>query len=401
VKLNLIKNLAIPGDTKIILFVLDGLGGIPSDETGLTELETASTPNMDALARQSLCGLHQPVGTGITPGSGPAHLALFGYDPLYYQVGRGVLAALGIEFDLQSLDVAARGNFCTIDEQGIVQDRRAGRISSEKNQELLSILREIELPGIQIFLEVVKEHRFLLVLRGPGLSDALEDTDPLVAGKKPQKPIPFKPEAERTAELVSRFLEEARLRLAHRRPANMVLLRGFARRPVLPLLPELFQLKAVGIAAYPMYRGLAKLVGMDVLKTGENLRDPFLTLRNVWADFDFFFVHLKPIDSAGEDGDFKRKVKIIEEVDLHLPKLLQLDPDVVIITGDHSTPAKLASHSWHPVPVLLWSRYCRPDRVESFGEHVCLKGSLGTRFPAMDLMPLALAHARRLKKYGA
>jgi 2,3-bisphosphoglycerate-independent phosphoglycerate mutase len=297
--------------------------------------------------------------------------------------------------------VAARGNFCTIDEQGIVQDRRAGRISSDKNQDLLSILREIELPGIQIFLEVVKEHRFLLVLRGPGLSDALEDTDPLVAGKKPREPMPFKPEAERTAELVSRFLEEARLRLAHRRPANMVLLRGFARRPVWPLLPEIFQLKAVGIAAYPMYRGLAKLVGMDVLKTRENLGDPFLTLRNVWADFDFFFVHFKPIDSAGEDGDFKSKVKLIEEVDLHLPKLLQLDPDVVIITGDHSTPAKLASHSWHPVPVLLWSRYCRPDRVESFGEHVCLKGSLGTRFPAMDLMPLALAHARRLKKYGA
>lgn len=399
--LNLIKRLSKPAATKIVLLVLDGVGGVPLEKDGDTELETASTPHLDMLARESICGLHQSVGNGITPGSGPGHLALFGYDPLRYEVGRGVLAAMGIGFNLQPSDVAARGNFCTLDKQGRVQDRRAGRIGSEQNQELLTLLRDMDLPGAELFLEVVKEYRFLLVLRGEGLSDAIGDTDPQEVGKKPRDPEALGPEAAHTVRLVSQFLEQVRARLAGQHPANMVLLRGFSQHPVWPLVPEIYHLRAVGIASYPMYLGLAKLVGMEVAKAGENLEDPFMLLEKVWKDFDFFFVHIKPTDSAGEDGDFDRKVKLIEKVDKFIPRLFQLNPDVVIITGDHSTPAKLASHSWHPVPVLLWSRHCRADRVERFGERACLAGSLGPRFPAVDLMPLALANARRLEKFGA
>jgi 2,3-bisphosphoglycerate-independent phosphoglycerate mutase len=399
--LNLIERLAKPADTKIVLLVLDGVGGLPLEKGGFTELETAHTPHLDNLAKESLCGLHQPVGAGITPGSGPAHLALFGYDPVRYQVGRGVLAALGIDFDLQPLDVAARGNFCTFDDQGLVQDRRAGRISSEKNQELLELLRNIDLPGIKLFLEVVKEYRFLLVLRGESLSEEVEDTDPQEVSRKPRDPTPLSPEAENTAKLVAQFLEQAQKVLADQHPANMVLLRGFSQRPDWPQVPEVYGLKAAGIAAYPMYRGLAKLVGMEVLKAGENLEDPFQVLENAWADYDFFFVHIKPMDSAGEDGDFDRKVKLIEEVDSFMPRLFQLGPDVVIVTGDHSTPAKMAYHSWHPVPAMLWSRNCRADRVDRFGERACLNGGLGPRFLAVDLLPLALANAQRLKKFGA
>jgi len=398
---NLIKGLAKPADTKIVLLVLDGLGGASSEKDGFTELETAHTPHLDEIAGQSLCGLHQPIGAGITPGSGPAHLALFGYDPVKYHVGRGVLAALGVDFDLQAADVAARGNFCTLDNGGVVQDRRAGRISSEKNQELLNLLDDIELPGAEVFLRVVKEYRFLLVLRGENLSEAVGGTDPQGVGKKPRDPEPLAPEAEHTAGLVARFVEQVRSKLADQHPANMVLLRGFSQRPDWPQMPEVCRLKAAGIASYPMYLGLAKLVGMEVLKAGENLADPFQVLEEAWADFDFFFVHLKPMDSAGEDGDFDRKVKLIEQADALVPRLFRLDPDVVIITGDHSTPAKLAYHSWHPVPVLLWSRHCRPDRVDRFGERALINGGLGPRFPAVDLMPLALANARRLEKFGA
>ncbi|MFP3868751.1 MAG: 2,3-bisphosphoglycerate-independent phosphoglycerate mutase [Desulfobacteraceae bacterium] len=399
--LNLIKRLAKPGDTKIVLLVLDGVGGVPLKKGGLTELETAHTPYLDEIAGESICGLHQPVGNGITPGSGPAHLALFGYDPVQYQVGRGVLAALGIDFDLRNSDVAARGNFCTLDEEGRVTDRRAGRISSEKNQELLKRLRCIDLPGAELFLEVVKEYRFLLVLRGEGLAAAVGETDPHEEGKPPRIPEPLSPEAEHTAALVYQFLEQAREILADQHPANMVLLRGFSQRPQWPQFPEVFGLRPAGIAAYPMYRGLATLVGMEVLKAGENLQEPFMKLEKVWADFDFFFVHIKPTDSAGEDCDFDRKVRIIEEVDSLVPQLLRLNPGVVVITGDHSTPAKLSNHSWHPVPVLLWSRHCRADGVDRFGERACLNGGLGPRFPAVDLMPLALANAQRLEKFGA
>jgi 2,3-bisphosphoglycerate-independent phosphoglycerate mutase len=402
-KLDLIKQVRKPADTKIVLLVMDGLGGLPVKTGGATELEAPSTPNLDDLASRGICGLHEPVGTAITPGSGPGHLALFGYDPLHYQVGRGVLTALGIGFDLDERDVAARGNFCTVDDEGQVSDRRAGRISTKNNRELCEKLRQIDLSDVELFVETVKEHRFLLVLRGEHLSDDVGDTDPQETGVKPisAQATSESQEAQATAKLVQQFVGQARERLRDVRPANMVLLRGFARRPDWPSFPDVFGLRAAALADYPMYRGVARLLGMKTLETGGGIDQKIEHARETWHDYDFFFLHHKPTDSAGEDRDFDRKAQQIEQVDAALPRLLEMQPDVVIVTGDHSTPSALAQHSWHPVPVVLWSQSCRPDRVERFGEHDCVAGGLGPRLPTTDLMPLAMAHARRLDKFGA
>jgi 2,3-bisphosphoglycerate-independent phosphoglycerate mutase len=399
--LDLIHKLVEPAETKMVLLVMDGLGGLPLEPGGPTELEAARTPHLDELAAGGICGLHQPIGPGITPGSGPSHLALFGYDPIRYQVGRGVLSALGIEFDLQPQDVAARGNFCTVDEDGRVADRRAGRIPTEKNEELCALLRQIELPGAEVFVQTVKEYRLLLVLRGEGLAGEIADTDPQDVGERPLEPKPLAAEAEKTASLVSEFLHQASQILADHHPANMVLLRGFSKRPNWPQFEGVYGLKAAAIAAYPMYRGVAQLVGMHVLKAADSLDDEFSLLEKRWNDFDYFFLHVKKVDSAGEDGDFDRKVALIEEVDAQIPRLMKLGPDVLMVTGDHSTPSLIKYHGWQPVPVLLWSRYCRADGVTCFGERACLAGGLGPRIPAVDLMPIALANARRLEKFGA
>jgi 2,3-bisphosphoglycerate-independent phosphoglycerate mutase len=397
-----IKQLVKPDETtKIVLLVLDGLGGLPVELDGATELEAADTPNLDALAARSICGLQEPIGPGITPGSGPGHLGLFGYDPLKYQIGRGVLSALGIDFDLQEEDVAARGNFCTVDEEGKVVDRRAGRIPSEKNEALCALLRQIQLPGAELFVRTVKEYRLLWVLRGQGLGAEVSATDPQETGVAPLEPKPSSKESEKTVRLVKQFLKEAHEILSDHQPANMVLLRGFSKRPVWPLLSHVYGLRAAAIARYPMYRGVARLVGMQTLGSSDSVEEEFDVLEQHWDDYDFFFVHVKRIDSAGEDGDFERKVARIEEADTQLPRILDLEPDVLVVTGDHSTPSKMRYHSWHPVPVMLWSEHCRPDRVKKFGERTCLTGGLGPRIPAVDLMPLAMAHAGRLKKFGA
>jgi len=399
--LNFIQRLIRPAETKIVLLVLDGVGGLPTEPGGLTELEAAHTPNLDDLAARGICGLQQPVGPGITPGSGPGHLALFGYDPIRYQIGRGVLSALGIDFDLKADDVAARGNFCTLDDDGRVADRRAGRIPTEKNEELCALLRKIALPGVEVFVETVKEYRLLLVLRGKGLSGELADTDPQQVGEGPLEPEPLSAEAERTAGLVKEFVGQAWQVLADHHPANMILLRGFSKLPDWPSFEQVFGLRPAAIAAYPMYRGVAKLVGMDVLATGATVDEEMEALEAHWEDYDYFFLHVKPIDSAGEDGDFGRKVRLIEEVDTVVPRLMALEPSVLLVTGDHSTPSLLKYHSWHPVPVILWSRQCRTDDVDRFGERACIDGGLGPRIPAADLMPLALANAMRLEKFGA
>ncbi|MGM0401509.1 MAG: 2,3-bisphosphoglycerate-independent phosphoglycerate mutase [Chloroflexota bacterium] len=401
-ELDFIRQLVNPHkETKIILLVLDGLGGLPMNSGGLTELEAANTPNLDGLAAQSICGLHEPIGAGITPGSGPGHLALFGYDPTKYQVGRGVLSALGIGFDLQENDVAARGNFCTVDEKGRIVNRRAGRIPTEKNEELLDLLRQIELPGAEIFLEAVKDYRMLLILRGENLGADLSDTDPQETGVPPLDPQSRSPSSDETARLVEEFLSQTREILADEEPANMLLLRGFSKLPDWPTLPQIYGLRAAAIASYPMYRGVARLIGMECLDAGGTLEEEFDALEKCWSDYDYFFVHVKPIDSAGEDGDFQRKAEAIEKADEQIPHLLDLDPDVLVVTGDHSTPSKMKYHSWHPVPVMLWSKYCRPDGVKVFGERACLGGGLGPRLPVTDLMPLAMAHASRLEKFGA
>ncbi|KPK65562.1 MAG: phosphoglycerate mutase, partial [Gemmatimonas sp. SG8_38_2] len=322
------------------------------------------------------------------------------YDAVRYQIGRGVLEALGIGFDLQADDLAARGNFCTVDANGRVVDRRAGRIPTEKCEELCRELQKLQIPGVRIFVEPVREHRFLLVLRGEGLVEGVAETDPGHLGSPPLKPVAESPEATGTAEMIGRFVDDAQERLAGHEPANMVLLRGFAKLPEWPTFPETFGLRSVAVAQYPMYRGVAKLVGMDAAEVGAAREDLFTTLERVWPDYDFAFVHVKDTDKAGEDGDFDRKVSAIEGIDTFVPALVGLKPDVILVTGDHSTPAALRSHSWHPVPFLLWASTCRRDEVERFGERWCLKGG-GGLCRSEDLMPMALAHAERLAKFGA
>ncbi len=396
---DLARRLSVSNGSKILLFVMDGLGGLPHPETGRSELETARTPNLDALARESACGFTLPVAPGVTPGSGPGHLSLFGYDPLKFNIGRGALEAVGIDFDLRPQDIAARGNFCTV-EGGAIIDRRAGRISDERCAELCAKLRGIRLDGVELFVEPVREHRFVLVIRGNGLSDAVADTDPQREGAQPLEPRATSPEGEATARLVARFVEEAKRLLAGESPANMLLLRGFARRPDWPSMSDVFKLRPAAVAHYPMYRGLAKLVGMEALPAGPAIDDSIATVRENWGRFDYFFAHYKYTDSAGEDGDFERKVAKLEEVDAAVPALLALGPDVLMVAGDHSTPAVMAGHSWHPVPFLMRAPWTRADGCDAFNEVALQKGSLGT-FPAVEALPLALAHAGRLKKYGA
>jgi len=398
--LGLLRSLAQPATTKIILCSLDGLGGLPRPGTGKSELETARIPNLHALASRSACGLLRHVGPGITPGSGPGHLGLFGYDPLQHPVGRGVLEALGIDFHLKPGDVAARGNFCTVDGEGRITDRRAGRISTDLCVKLCERLRAITVDGAEIVIEPVKEHRFVLVLRGDGLSGSVSETDPQALGVPPLPARALEPAAERTAAAVNQFVERARQLLRDSAPANMVLLRGFDRQPDIPLFPETFRLRAAAVAAYPMYRGLARLVGMEVLDTGPTFADEIATLKRHWDNFDFFFLHYKDTDKAGEDGDFDAKVAALERFDARLPDVLALRPDVLAVSGDHSTPSILAAHGWQPVPALVASAYCGADHVSRFTERDCASGALGL-LPAQELMPILMANALRFAKYGA
>ncbi len=406
-ELELIRELAqpstLPDGGKIVLAVMDGLGGLPMEPGGPTELEAAHTPNLDQLAREGALGLSTPIAPGISPGSGPGHLGLFGYDPLRYEIGRGVLEALGIDFPLQANDLAARGNFCTVDEQGRIVDRRAGRIPSEVGARLCERLqKETAIPGYEIFVRPVKEYRFALIVRGPGLADGLSETDPQRTGVPPLpvQPLRDDPDTVRTAALLNDWLEQARRVLANEHPANSLNLRGLAKDPGIPKFPDIYKLKAAAIAVYPMYRGVARLCGMEVLPTGDTMASELDTLEQHWDQYDFFFIHFKYTDSRGEDGDFAAKVKVIEEIDGYMNRIRALRPSVLVVTGDHSTPALLRSHSWHPVPLLLWGATVRPDECVTFGERSCMRGGLG-HLLAKEIMPLAMAHAGRLAKFGA
>jgi 2,3-bisphosphoglycerate-independent phosphoglycerate mutase len=397
---DLIRDLREDNGSKIVLLVADGLGGLPLEPGGKTELEVARTPNLDACVRDGVCGLSIPVLPGITPGSGPGHLGLFGYDPLEYRIGRGILEALGINFQVGPRDVATRGNFCTVDAQGVIRDRRAGRPTTERCVAMCRLMQDIKVPGVEVFVEPVREHRFVVVFRGDNLGDAVNDTDPQAVGHHPLPAVGHDPASQNTATAVNRFVTEAGRVLRDQAPTNMVTLRGFARHPKIESVKDVYGLRACAIAVYPMYKGLARLVGMDVLDAGSTLSDQMETLKQVWDRYDFFFLHYKYTDSTGEDGNFAAKVEMIERLDAEVPRVRALNPDVLIVTGDHSTPSKLKSHSWHPVPTLLLARSARVDRVTEFGEDACLRGGLG-QFFARDLMTLALAHAGRLGKYGA
>lgn len=399
---DLIDSLIIANSTKIVFLIMDGLGGIPAAGKPGTELETARTPHLDEIARQSVCGLLDPVGPGITPGSGPAHFALFGYDPVRNNVGRGILEAAGIDFPMTERDLLIRINFATMDESGLITDRRAGRIDNETNKRICEKLQKnIRLEsGVKVIFKSVREHRALLVLRGDGLREEIAETDPQKTGQPPVSPAAVIPEAKTTSDLLMELVGKAKDILSDEKKANMILLRGYARYRRFPGLKERFRLNALAVASYPMYRGIARLLGMNIASQTDSVREEFSALRKNYPNYDFFFLHIKPTDSRGEDGDFDAKVKAIEEVDTLVPMITDLRPDVLVVTGDHSTPSALASHSWHPVPVMLSADTCRPDRVERFGERDCLLGGLG-RMPMVHLMGLALAHARRLEKFGA
>ena len=397
---DLVRELAEKNGTKIVLLVADGLGGLPMEPGGKTELETAKTPNLDALAARGTSGSSIPVLPGITPGSGPGHLGLFGYDPLVFKIGRGALAATGIGFELGPKDVAARGNFCTLDASGLITDRRAGRIASEESFKVVERLQGVKIDGVETFVKPVKEHRFVVVFRGEGLDGGVADTDPQAVGVAPLDPVANSPAAAKTASVAKEFVRQARAILADEKKANGMVLRGFAAKPALPTYLDLYGLKAAAIAVYPMYKGLAQLVGMTLVGKAQSLDEQIAELSKAWNDYDFFFLHFKYTDSTGEDGAFAEKVKRIEELDRAIPTIMKLSPDVLIVTGDHSTPSRLKSHSWHPVPTLLVADTCRPDGSTEFSERACLRGGLGM-FEAKNLMLLVMAHAQRFGKYGA
>jgi len=402
--LNVYRRLRQKPDGKIVLVVFDGLGGLPREPGGPTELEAAATPNLDSLAAAGMCGLLDNVAPGLTPGSGPAHLGLFGYDPLEFDIGRGLLGALGIGFPIQPGDLAIRVNFCTVEPKtGVVTDRRAGRIPTERNEELVKLLNEkVKLKGCELYVLTEKEHRACVVLRAADLYDNIAETDPQSVGKEPpRRPEALDERSKKAAALVADFCRQAAQALSDCHPANNVLLRGYARYEKLPLLTETYDLRCAAIATYPMYRGVASLVGMDMLDdAGETVADEFACLEKHFDDYDFFFLHIKKTDSYGEDGNWDAKVHVIEESDALLPRARALEPSVLAVTADHSTPCVLKVHSWHPVPVAVAGRWVRPDAVAAFSERECARGALG-RLRGIHLMPILVAHALGLEKYGA
>ncbi len=401
-----VESLVIPGTTKIVLLVLDGLGDLPNAERGgRTPLEAARTPNLDALAPAAALGRLLPVEPGVTPGSGPGHLGLFGYDPLTTPVGRGVLEALGAGMDLQPGDVAGRANFCTLGSDGIVTDRRAGRIATEKCEQLVAKLQAgaTKFEDVEVILKPGKGHRFVAVLRGPGLGGDVSDADPHKEGRKIPAAHALVPGAanEKTARIVNAFTAKVAEVLKGESPANAALARGFSARPHFPGYKERFQLRAAAIAAYPMYRGVAQLAGMDLfVPGGEGAADAFAVAKQQWADHDFFFVHVKGTDMAGEDGNFDAKVAVIEATDAALPQLLALKPDVLCVTGDHSTPVPMKGHSWHPIPAMINGKFCFADGFDRFHEKNCRCGSFASLM-SKDLMAVLMANAGRLDKFGA
>jgi len=400
--ISILKGLAEKSDKKIVLLVMDGLGGLPYK--GKTALEAARTKNLDSLASKNECGLLDPVFPGITPGSGPAHLALFGYDPVKYQIGRGILEALGVGVEVNKGDLTARGNFCIV-EKGVVKDRRAGRIATEVNEKIIKHLnKEIsEIEGVKVSFTSGKEHRFVVRLRGQDICGDVTDTDPQKVGEEilKSKPIQDSKSAKKTAEIINKLTEEIQKALdgIDEKP-NAAVLRGISGYPDLPQFQKIYKLKARAIADYPMYRGLTQLIGMDVDRTPTSVEEEFKALKRSYKDYDYFYIHIKKVDSYGEDGNFDAKVDKIEETDSYIPEIMKLSPDVLAVTGDHSTPATYKSHSWHPVPLLLVSKWTRISGVSGFGESECAKGNLG-RMPSLYLTSLLLAHAERLDKFGA
>lgn len=394
-----LRPLLAPNDSTIVVVLMDGLGGY-ADADGPSELEAASTPHLDELASEGSTGLVEIVGPGITPGSGPGHLALFGYDPIEFELGRGALSAAGLGVELGHGDVAARGNLCTLNADGTIADRRAGRIASADAAPLVDLLqREVSIDGVEVVLRHEREHRMLVVLRGEGLDARIADTDPQALGVPPRAPRALDPAADRTVEVLVELDDQIRSILSEE-AAHAVLMRGFDTHTALPTMADRYGVDAAAIAIYPMYRGIARLLGMTVTDRPDDLNDQVRQLADSWSSHDYFFVHHKATDAAGEDGDRAAKIEAIEAVDAVVPALRSLDPDVIMVTGDHATPPQMRAHSWHPVPVLMHGERVGRDGTDRFGETSCRGGMLGLR-PMSHMMPLMLAAAGRLAKYGA
>ncbi len=401
-------------DSRILFVVLDGLGGAIGTEGG-TALERARHPNLDRLAKEGALGRWIPIAPGITPGSGPGHFALFGYDPLTTEVGRGVLETLGLGVEVRAGDVTARANFAKVGPDGLLSDRRAGRIPTEEAAPIARWLgtRVPLIEDVRIEVHPGLQHRFALVLRGSALCDAVSDTDPQREGLAPLVATALAPAAEKTARVANAFLKRAGDLLDRHPKANSVLLRGFSGRPALPTLAERAKLTCCVVAAYPAYLGVARILGMDVVPgvtPKSTIAEEVSALEGAWARtdvrYDFAFLHVKATDSAGEDGDEARKAAVIEEFDRVVPRLEALAPDVLVVTGDHSTPGPMKGHSWHGVPFLLHGRgpaagFVEPDAATRFDEPSCAAGRYGPFFPALSVFPVALACAGKLAKFGA
>lgn len=402
--LELLARLAQPATTKIVLLILDGVGDLRSAAQPQTALDLATKPNLDGLARGGSLGRIVPVATGVTPGSGPGHLALFGYDPASPQadIGRGILEALGLGLTLKPGDVAARGNFATADSEGLLVDRRAGRIPSEECARVCASMNAAlaGFAGAKVEVFAGEAHRFVALFSGAELSPAVADTDPQRLGVPPLAAHASSAGGEATASLVARAVATMERAIADEPKANRVLLRGFSQLPKLPQMGSLYQMRFGAFAAYPLYRGVASACGMEVNPCGKPIAEAFSAAAARWQEYDFFFIHAKKTDQAGEDGNLAAKVAAIEEVDAALPQLLALRPDVLAVTGDHSTPAPMKSHSWHPVPLLVSAATAYVDGATEFSESAATAGHLGT-FPSRDLIGLLLAHAGRLAKFGA
>ncbi len=385
----------------IVLLVMDGVGDIP-DDRGRTPLEAARTPNLDRIARKASLGRTIPIAPGVTAGSVAGHLALLGYDPMAVKIGRGPIDALGVGVDLQPGDVVMRGNFATV-KDGIVIDRRAGRLPGDTAAELCFALNaklRFKFEGIETQIAQTAEHRFVLHLRGNNLSPQITDTDPGQNGL-PAKPCRANaPQAARTAEIVNIVAKAAADFLMINR-ANAILLRGAGARPHLASFNDHYGLNAMAVATYPTYRGIAAACGMELYpmmpSDAHDAINFAVSALQGPNKHQFIFIHYKNTDTAGEDGNFDAKVAAIEHLDAALKPLVDQPPDVLVVAGDHPTPVAMRGHSWHPVPLMIASKWTPGGKNQRYTERQCADGELGT-IKATDVMALAMGHAKRLRK---
>ena len=402
-----VEDLVQETESRIVLLVIDGVGDIPHPDHGFkTPLEVAKTTNLDKLAKKSVLGRLVPVHYGITPGSGPGHLGLFGYDPRNYVLGRGVMEALGLDIQLFPSDVAARGNFVTLDSNGTIINRRGGkgdeRLKTEETARRVELLtsKVDKILSIEILVTGGLDHRFVAIFRGREMRSNMTDSDPQKEGQPILKIRALDSNSQISAQIANEFILRANRALADYEYGNGIVLRGFSKRPNWPSMKQRFKLNCCAIAEYPMYRGLAQVLGMDKVSAGPTPKEAFQAYVDNYKKYTFFFIHVKKSDSYGESGQFENKVKVIEEVDAALPTLFEKMPECLVITGDHSTPVYMKSHSWHPVPLLIHSDVCGADQAKKFTENECNIGGLST-FPSRHLMNVILANAGKLSKYGA